>query len=167
MDHTNLSLLLLDELKKGLMETVIIDNEEMAMAIPNKELYSSRLINISRIKYSTIMQEIRFNYEDCQKLPSVLEEIIKEIRTTCSLVVTDGSKPLRANFKNFGKSYLEVEIEARLQCQPESEEFENGRQEVLFAIDRAVRRLSVQFAVVQDLEQLTSPRLDMNTSPHL
>ena len=132
------------------METVITDNDEMVMAIPNKELFSSRLINMSRIKYSRILQDLRFHYDDCHKLPLILEEIIKEVKNASALVVSDGSKPLRANLKNFGESYLEVEFEAILHCGPETLEFENGRQEVLLAINRAVRRLGIQFAVVQE-----------------
>ncbi len=133
------------------METIITDDDEMVMAIPNKELFSTRIINISRIKYSRVIQELHFHYDDCQKLPAVLDAIIKEIRDTCTMVISDGSKPLRANFKNFGESYLEVEIEAILCCQPESLEYENGKQDVLLAIDRAVRHLNVDFAVVEEV----------------
>ncbi len=129
------------------METVITDTQEMKLTIPNKELFSSRLINMSRIKYSRVLQELHFHYEDAHILPQILDEIIKEIRTSCSMVVKDGSKPLRANLQKFGLSELVVEFEAVLNCSPGTLQFQNGRQEVLLAIDRAVRRLGKQLKI--------------------
>lgn len=137
-------------LSKGLIETVITDSNEMVMAIPNKELSSSRLINISKINYSRFTQDLHFEYKDCQQLPDILNDIKQEIRSTCPLVVIDGSKPLRAYFKNYADRFLEVEVDVRMFCQPGSELYKRGRQEVLFAIDRAVRRHNVEFAVVKD-----------------
>jgi MscS family membrane protein len=133
-----------------MMETVITDANEMVMTIPNKQLSESRVINISRIKYSRIQQDIHFHYEDCQKLPMILDEIKREISSTCPMVVSDGSKPLRAYFKSYGNSFLEVEVDVRLRCQPGGEDFKKARQEVLLAIDRAVKRNNVKFAVVKE-----------------
>ena len=132
------------------METIITDADEMVMAIPNQELASSCLINISKIKYSRVKQDLHFQYDDCQKLPDILKSIRNEIRSTCPLVVSDGSKPLRAYFKNYADSYLEVEVDVRMTCMPGSEDYKKGRQEVLFAIDRAVRRHDVRFAVIKE-----------------
>ena len=132
------------------METIITDSEEMVIAIPNQELSSSRLINISKIKMSRLRQDLHFQYQDCQKLPEILSDIKREIKATCPLVVSDGTKPLRAYFKKYADSYLEVEVDVRMRCQPSSELYKKGTQDVLFAIDRAVRRHNVQFAVVKD-----------------
>ncbi len=132
------------------METTITDSNEMVVAIPNQELSSSRLINISKIKMSRLRQDLHFHYQDCQKLPAILEEIKHEIKSTCPLVVSDGTKPLRAYFKKYADSYLEVEVDVRMNCNPGSELFKQETQDVLFAIDRAVRRHNVQFAVVKD-----------------
>lgn len=134
----------------GVMETIITDDYEMIMAIPNMELTKSRLINVSRIKCSRLKQDIRFNYDDSPKLPKILDDIKKEIHSTCSLVITDGSKPLRAFFVNYGEGCLEVEVDVRLSCRPGSEDFKRGREEVLLAIDRAVRKNNVKFAVLND-----------------
>jgi hypothetical protein len=41
--------------------------------------------------------------------------------------------------------------DVRMNCQPGSELFKQETQDVLFAIDRAVRRHNVQFAVVKDV----------------
>ncbi len=132
------------------METTITDSEEMVMAIPNKDLSQSNLINISRMKFSRVRQDLHFLYEDCQKLPEVLADIKHEIRSSCPFAVIDGSKPLRAYFKNFGDSYLEVEVDVRLKCRPSGEEYKKGRQDILLAIDRVVKRHNMDFAVVKE-----------------
>ena len=126
------------------------DSEEMVMAIPNKELSQTRLINISRMKFSRVRQDLHFRYEDCQQLPEVLADIKHEIRSTCPLAVIDGSKPLRAFFKNYSDSYLEVEVDVRLKCRPGCEEYKKGRQDILLAVDRAVKRRDMEFAVVKE-----------------
>lgn len=133
--------------EQGLMETIITDDDEMIMAIPNKDLASSQLINLSKIKMSRFKQDLRFFYDDSQKLPVVLSEIKKEITKACPLVVTDGTKPLRAYLKNMAESYLEVEVEVKMRCRPGCEDYKKGKQDVLLAIDRAVRKCNVKFAV--------------------
>mmetsp|Transcript_5030 Transcript_5030/g.6506 ORF Transcript_5030/g.6506 Transcript_5030/m.6506 type:complete len:472 (+) Transcript_5030:97-1512(+) len=135
----------------GVTETIITDSDEMVMAIPNKELAHSRIINIGKLKFSRVKKDIHFHYEDCQKLPVLLEEIKSEICASCPLAVIDGSKPLRAYLKNFGDSFLEVEVDVRLSVRPGGELYKKGTQDVLLAIDRAVRRHKVEFAVVTEV----------------
>ena len=136
--------------KKGLMETIITDSNELVMAIPNKELSASRLVNLSRIETSRLRQDVHFHYEDCQKLPEVLMEIEREICRTCPVAVAKDLQPPRAYFKNFADAFLEVEVDVRLHCVPESQAFKRARQEVLFAIDRAVKHHGITFAVLTD-----------------
>ena len=126
------------------METNIRFDDELQISIPNKDFSNQRLINVSRVKYCQVEQSLRFNYEDIQKLPSVLEEIKNEIRSSCPLAIVDGTRPFRAFFKNYGTDYLEVEIDVHFRVCPDGDEYFQVRQDCLLAIDRAVRKQGVR-----------------------
>lgn len=126
--------------EQGWMEVTIRYDDELQISIPNKEFSNQRIVNVSRIKYSQVEQSLKFNYADVQKLPSVLEEIKKEIHLSCPLAVVDGSRPFRVYFKNYGEKYLEVEVDVHFRVCPDGDEYFKVRQDFLMAIHRAVSR---------------------------
>lgn len=132
----------------GLFETLIRDSSEMVTAVPNKELSNQRLTNISRNKFSQVKQKIHFAYSDLNKLPWLLREIRREIEQSCPEVVTDGSKPFRTYFHSFEDCYLEVVVDVRMTVTPDSDHYYQSREQVLFAIGRAVDRMKMKFAVL-------------------
>jgi small-conductance mechanosensitive channel len=132
----------------GLFETLIRDSSEMVTAVPNKELSNQRLTNISRNKFSQVKQKIHFGYGDLDKLPMLLLEIRREIKESCPEVVTDGSKPFRTYFHSFEDCYLEVVVDVRMTVTPDSDYYYQSREQVLFAIGRAVDRMNMKFAVL-------------------
>jgi small-conductance mechanosensitive channel len=140
----------------GLFETLIRDSSEMVTAVPNKELSNQRLTNISRNKFSQVKQKIHFNYSDLDKLPMILREIQREIQESCPVVVTDGSKPFRTYFHSFEDCYLEVIVDVRMTVTPDSDHYYQSREQVLFAIGRAVKRMNANFAVLSDNQVPTS-----------
>lgn len=132
----------------GLFETLIRDSSEMVTAVPNKELSNQRLTNISRNKFSQVKQKIHFSYGDLDKLPMLLRKIRREITESCPEVVTDGSKSFRTYFHSFEDSYLEVVVDVKLTATPDSDYYYQCREQVLFAIGRAVEKMNMKFAVL-------------------
>ena len=122
------------------MEVTLRYDDELLISIPNKEFSNQRIVNISRIKYSQVEQSLKFSYSDVQKLPFVLEEIKKEIQSSCPLAVIDGSRPFRVYFKNYGEKYLEVDVDVHFKVCPDGDEYFQVRQDFLMAIHRAVSR---------------------------
>jgi len=115
------------------------------VVVPNKVLVDKEVSNLSRVKTSQVKQQLQFKYQDVHKLPDLMEAIKDEIRTSCPDVITDGSRPFRAHFDNFGNK-LEVTVEAHFHIEPLSDDYHENRQEVLLAITRAVENHNVQFA---------------------
>ena len=126
------------------METDIRFDDGLQISVPNKDFSNQRLINMSRMKYCQVEQSLRFNYDDIEKLPSVLDEIKREIRSSCPLAVVDGSRPFQAFFKSYGEEYLEVDLDVHFRVCPDGDEYFQVRQDCLLAIDRAVRKQGVR-----------------------
>jgi small-conductance mechanosensitive channel len=134
----------------GLFETLIRDSSEMVTAVPNKELSNQRLTNISRNKFSQVKQAVHFEYEDLDKLPVLMDEIKREIKNSCPVVVTDGSKPFRVYFHEYAHNFLKVVVDVRMNVVPDSSSYYHHREQVLLAIGRAVKRMKIKFSVLSE-----------------
>ena len=131
--------------KMGWLHTEMRGSDDIKVVVPNKVLVDKEVSNLSRVKTSQVKQQLQFKYQDVHKLPDLMEAIKDEIRTSCPDVITDGSRPFRAHFDNFGNK-LEVTVEAHFHIEPLSDDYHENRQEVLLAITRAVENHNVQFA---------------------
>ena len=106
--------------------------------------------NLSRIQLSSVQQLLRFRYKDADKLPKALEDIKNEIRLACPEVIDDGTRPFRCYWTGYGPTGLEVTIEAHFRIKLLGEDFWINRQNMLMAINRAVRRNQIEFSVVDE-----------------
>ena len=131
--------------KMGWLHTVMRGPDDVKVNVPNKALVDKEVSNLSRAKTSSVKQELKFKYSDIEKLPDLMETIKEEIEASCPTVITDGSRPFRAHFDNFG-SKLEVTVDAHFHLEPASDEYYDNRQEVLLAIKRATEKHKVEFA---------------------
>ena len=136
--------------KIGLFETTIRDSSELLTAIPNKNLAHQSITNISRNKFSQVKQTVNFDYEDLDKLPVLINQIKHEIKENCPAVVTDGSKPFRVYFNNYDEHFLQVTVDVRLCVTPDSNTYFQTREMILLAIGRAVKKMDMKFAVLDD-----------------
>jgi small-conductance mechanosensitive channel len=104
-----------------------------------------RVKNISRIEKCRIQQTLRFKYDDVDKLPKVLDDILEEIKASCPDLITDGSRPLRAVWTEYREDHLRVVVTTNHNCKPIGQKFWETTQEVLMAINRAVKKNDVKF----------------------
>ena len=135
--------------RMGVLETLVKHNGEMITAVPNKDLTNQKITNLSRLKFSQVTQTLRFDYKDADKIPAVIDEIKKEIRESCPLVVTDGSRPFRVYWSSYGETCLEVMVDVRMSNPPIGDGFFVGQQEILMAINRALSRLGVNLVPLE------------------
>ena len=133
----------------GLMETVIVDGDDVATRIPNAEIASQRVASLSDVKKSHFKQILRFKYSDLSKIPAVLEAIKKEIQTQVSAeeLITDGSRPFRAVLTQYEPDHVQAEITCNFNLKPGSSGYIEARQQVLMAIAQAVAQSNVEFAI--------------------
>jgi small-conductance mechanosensitive channel len=133
--------------KIGLVETEIVDADNISIKIPNSQLTNTRVSNLSRIERSRVFQTLRFNYSDLPKLPKVLEDIKSEIRSSCPKLITDGSKPFSVILNDYEADHIEAIVNCHFAIPPSSGDYAQNRQEVLFAISRALNKNNVSFAL--------------------
>lgn len=131
--------------KLGWLNTEMRGADDVKVVVPNKQLVDKEVSNLSRVKTSQVKQKLEFKYQDIKKLPDLVDSIKDEIKKSCPDVITDGSRPFRVYFDNFGTK-LEVTVDVHFNIQPVSERYYENRQEVLLAITRAVEKRNVQFA---------------------
>ena len=98
------------------------------------------------MKLSQVKQNLHFKYEDLEKIPDLVVEIQHEIASSCPKVITDGSRPFRVKWVDFGPNHIEVMVDCRLRNPPMGDGYYEARQEILEAISRAVRKNGVDFA---------------------
>lgn len=132
--------------KIGLVETEIVGYDNISVKVPNSQLTSSRVSNLSRISQSRVYQSLRFQYADLDKLPDVLEDIKSEIRFSCPKLIADGSKPFQALIKSYETDHIEGFINFHFNIPVNSGAYAENRQVVLLAIARALKKNDVSFA---------------------
>jgi len=106
--------------------------------------------NLSRISISSVEQELRFKYSDAEKIPKLLEDIKEEIKEACPDLITDGSRPFRCYWTDYGKTGLEVSIKAHFRIKLLGEAYHENRQNMLMAINRAVKNNKVEFSTLDE-----------------
>ena len=130
--------------KLGWLETVLRGPDSVLVSIPNTSLVNQPVSNLSRIKYSQVRQTLRFNYKDRDVLPRVMQSIKEEVESSCPDLVTNGSRPCRAHWTDFGPGHLEAVVDFHFRIKPVGDKYWDNRQRVLQAIDRAVARHGVE-----------------------
>jgi small-conductance mechanosensitive channel len=138
--------------KMGWLETALRDGEGAIVKIPNAKLAGQKMSNLSHVKTSLVKQTLRFHYEDADKIPALIESIKDEIKKSCKKLILDGSRPFRVHFTNYMEDHLEVTVVTHHNISPVSGEYHDNRQELLFAIHRAVKKSDVTFAELAQLE---------------
>ena len=113
--------------------------------IPNAQIVNQRVQTLSRMNQSQVKQTLWFQYEDIDRLPTVLKSIEEEIRQECN--ADKKLMSLRVLWTEFKSDHLEVEVWAQFSITPMTPEYHERKQKVLFAIAKAVRENSVDFAI--------------------
>jgi small-conductance mechanosensitive channel len=131
----------------GWLKTVLRGSNEIIITIPNTQLLSQQVCNLSRIHQSQVKQTLRFPYGDSEKLPQLLQDVKTEIRSRCPSVITDGSHPFPCYWTDYADDHLEVIVDAHFQIKPVGDAYPANHQHVLQAIDRAVKKNNMEFYI--------------------
>jgi small-conductance mechanosensitive channel len=131
--------------KLGWVETVIRSSDDVLVTLPNSELVSQQVSNLSRINICQVKQTLKLNASDASKVPALLDDIKCEIRTQCPAVITDGSRPFRATWTSMENNKIEIVVDAHFRIKPVGDSYWKNRQTVLQAIDQAAKNSGVSF----------------------
>ena len=131
----------------GWMNTEIRGFDEIVMKIPNSQLANQRVSNVSRMRKSQVKQFLWIGYNDIYKIPQFIEDVKVEIKSSCPLLIDDGTRPFWVHWREFASDHLEIVVDTHHNIKPSSLEYYNNRQAVLLAIARAAKKNYVEFAV--------------------
>mmetsp|Transcript_101231 Transcript_101231/g.151657 ORF Transcript_101231/g.151657 Transcript_101231/m.151657 type:complete len:407 (-) Transcript_101231:104-1324(-) len=134
-------------LKIGWFQTALRHYDDLIEVIPNSLLGMQCVTNLSRVKRCRVRQELRFRYEDVDKLDDLLAEIKEEIKVSCPKTISDGSAVFRAVWTDFKEDHVRALVEAHFELPPLGNVYWNNRQECLKAIYRTCKKHDVQFVI--------------------
>lgn len=149
----------------GLIETDIMGEDSVITTIPNAKLFNQKISNLSEVDRSQVKQTLRFRYSDIKRMSATLESMKEEITKACPELITDGSRPFRADLFNYNDDHIEVKVNCHFELKPGSSEYLDARQNMLHAIAVAVEKHGVEFALPSInyiVEQRTSDEDDQN-----
>ena len=130
----------------GWMETILRRSDEVMVSIPNSQLMSQRVSNLSRVRRSQVKQVLRVALDDTDKIPALIASIKLEIRSACPELITDGSRPFRVFWTAINRDHCEVTIDTRFNIKPKGDVYLINQQNVLAAIHRALMQNNVTLA---------------------
>jgi small-conductance mechanosensitive channel len=132
--------------KMSLFETSFLSSDNSRVRVPNGMLANQKMSNLSRVTQSQVQQTLRFRYQDADIIPDLVEEIREEIKSSCPRLITDGTRPFRVVWTNYNEDHLEVVVNTHHYIAPLGDAYWINRQNVLQAIQRAVKKFGIEFA---------------------
>ena len=139
--------------KLGWLETVIRGGDEVPLTIPNSELFSQQVSNLSRLNKCQVSQVLRFPLSDSGKLPKLVQDIKEEIIKECPELITNGIRPFRCYWSSYRDDHSEVIVDAHFRIPPIGEQYHENRQKVLVTINNAVKKNDMKFFERKYLQQ--------------
>lgn len=98
---------------------------------------------------SSVGQELLFQHTNADRIPQFLEDVKNEIKDACPELITDGSRPFRVFWSGYNKRGLVVTITCHFRIKLLGDPYWENRQNMMMAINRAVKKNRMEFAVVK------------------
>ena len=114
------------------------------LRLPHSQLAKSRIVNLSRMPHSQVSQELKIPNKGHAKIKQLLEDIRKEIRSSCPLLIDDSSEPFRVHWTDLDGDKAVISIESHYRIPRLGNAYWENRQEVLTAISRAVEKYNAE-----------------------
>ena len=131
----------------GWLDTTLAGPDNIVCRIPNSEIASKRIYNISRMKRSQVKEKLRFRYDDIDKIPALVKDIKKEIKTACSQLVVDNSRPFRVHWRGYDDDNVFIVVDTHHDIPPMTNDYYDNREKVLIAIAKAAKQNGMKFAL--------------------
>lgn len=80
-----------------------------------------------------------------------MDEIRYEVNMACPKLITDGSRPFRVLWTDIGNDHIVVTVDTHHNVPPACNAHWETREQVLFAISKAVKKQKAKFAIPVEL----------------
>lgn len=134
------------------------DNSFLRM--PHSQVAKSRIVNLSRMPHSQVSQELKIPNKGHAKIKVLLEDIQKEMRKSCPLLIDDSSEPFRVHWTDLDEDKAVISIESHFRIPRLGNAYWENRQEVLTAISRAVEKYNADDEKQEDSNNSTRKKQD-------
>ena len=131
----------------GWLDTTLACTDNIHVRIPNSEIASKRISNVSRAKRSQVKQKIRLRYDDIDKIPKLVDDLKEEVKAACPKLVLDGSRPFRVHWRSMADDHVAVVLDTHHDIPPMTQAFYNNQERVMIAIATAVKKNGMTFAL--------------------
>ena len=131
----------------GWLDTTLACTDNIHVRIPNSEIASKRISNVSRAKRSQVKQKVRLRYEDIDKIPQLVDDIKEEVKAACPKLVLDGSRPFRVHWRSMADDHVSVVVDTHHDIPPMTQASFDNQERVMIAIAGAVKKNGMNFAL--------------------
>ena len=131
----------------GWLDTTLASTDDIHVRIPNSEIASKRIANVSRAKRSQVKQTIRLRYDDIDKIPKLVDDLKEEVKAACPKLVLDGSRPFRVHWRSMADDHVSVVVDTHHDIPPMTQLFYDNQQRLMIAIATAVKKNGMKFAL--------------------
>lgn len=131
----------------GWLYTDLRGFDEIIIKIPNNQLASQRISNISRMDKCQVKVNLRVSYADHAKIPTFCASIKEELLKVCQELISDGSRPFRANWRGFESDHLLVIVDTHHFIKPSGDKFLENQELVFQTIARVATECGITFAM--------------------
>ena len=130
----------------GWLNTMIRKGDEKVVRIPNTQIARAKMANVTRTTQSQVKQTLYISYDDWKKMPQLAKDVKEELKASCPKIISNGSRPFRAHWREIKKPYLEFVVDAHFTQRPACNAYWEMRQEALAAIFRACEKNDIKWA---------------------
>lgn len=131
----------------GWLDTTLACTDDIHVRIPNSEIASKRISNVSRANRSQVKQKVRLRYDDIDKIPKLVDGIKEEVKAACPKLVLDGSRPFRVHWRSMADDHVSVVVDTHHDIPPMTQLFYDNQERVMIAIATAVKKNRMKFAL--------------------
>eukprot|EP00547_Thalassionema_nitzschioides_P006688 CAMPEP_0194218610 /NCGR_PEP_ID=MMETSP0156-20130528/24150_1 /TAXON_ID=33649 /ORGANISM="Thalassionema nitzschioides, Strain L26-B" /LENGTH=400 /DNA_ID=CAMNT_0038948023 /DNA_START=340 /DNA_END=1542 /DNA_ORIENTATION=+ len=131
----------------GLLETTIMDGDDIQTRIPNTKIAGQNFSNLSRMNLSHVKFELRFHLYDIDRVKEIIAAIREEIVEACPNLITDGARPFRVVWTDIKEDHIVVTVDTHHRIPPACNAYWENREKALLAIAKATKKKKVDFAL--------------------
>lgn len=121
--------------------------DEISIKIPNTQLTDQRISNFSRIDKCRVLTTLRVSFEDFEKIPKFCTEVKEALKEKCEHLISDGSRPFRANWRACECDHLKVVVDTHHNLKPIGDVFAENQELVFQTIFMVAKQNNIKFAV--------------------
>ncbi len=132
----------------GWFDILLRSYDESILRIPNAEIATKRLCNISRCSRSRVKTSLRIRYRDIDKIQEFADSIKDTIKDDLEdQVVTDGTRPFWVHWRDYNEDHLDITIDVHLNVPLGTTRYYDTRMKVMDCLRKSAEKSNIKYAM--------------------